>query len=192
MHWRKATPTTEMTMGLKIAAAVQKRNCSGQLTSNFCSAFSSCQKCHSGFRNNQEKSKEWKIKYYLPSVLLEERERATARRIRGVEWHTWMRKKGWGRDKRVLEGLSKDVHEKMKWERGSNSLKSRRQTLKLLASEIKPFQRVCAGPNNDNTSCWRTLWLRRIQNSNWTNERWVINPDLWAPGSSVGRYNLIF
>lgn len=141
MHWRKATPTTEMTMGLKIAAAVQKRNCSGQLTSNFCSAFSSCQKCHSGFRNNQEKSKEWKIKYYLPSVLLEERERATARRIRGVEWHTWMRKKGWGRDKRVLEGLSKDVHEKMKWERGSNSLKSRRQTLKFLASEIKPFQR---------------------------------------------------
>lgn len=140
MHWRKAIPTTDMTMGLKIAAAVQKRNSSGQLTSNFCSALSSCQKCHSGFRSNK-RAKNERSSIILPSVLLEEGETATARRIQGVEWHTWMRKKGWWRDKRVLEGLNKDAPDKMKWGWGSNSLKSGRQTLKLLASEIKPFQR---------------------------------------------------
>lgn len=74
----------------------------------------------------------------------------------------------------------------------SNSLKPRRQTLRLLAKETKPFREVLHTGPKTKTSCCRTLWLRGIQNSNWANERWVINPDLWAPGSSVGRYNLIF
>lgn len=52
---------------------------------------------------------------------------------------------------------------KLKWEQGSNSLKSRRQTLRLLASEIKPFQRsssYCTQNQNQNLTCGllEALW----------------------------------
>lgn len=63
-----------MTMGLKIDVAVQKRNFSGEFTSNFFSVHSSCQKHNSGFRSNQEKSKEGKIKYYFAICTVRRRE----------------------------------------------------------------------------------------------------------------------
>lgn len=65
---------TDMTMNLKIDVAVQKRNFSREFTSNLFPVLSSCQRCHSGFGSNQEKSKEGKTKYYFTICIVRKRE----------------------------------------------------------------------------------------------------------------------
>lgn len=176
MHSRKAIPTTDMTMGLKIAVAVQKRNFPGEFTSKVFSVLSSCQKHHSGFGNNQGKCKEWKAKYYFAICTVRRREGNCKD---GPRCGMWLRKKGWWRDRRVLDGFNEDVCEKMKWEWGSNSLKTRRQTLGLLASQIKPFQRSSSYWTQKTKPCCRMLWLRGIQQLG----KWEMSNKPWPVGS---------
>lgn len=84
---------TDMTMNLKIDAAVQKRNFSREFTSNLFPVLSSCQRCHSGFGSNQEKSKEGKTTYYFTLCTVRRREDNCKEDPRSG-MHMWMRKKG--------------------------------------------------------------------------------------------------
>lgn len=87
----------DMTMGLKIAVTVQKRNCAFILESSLptsAQASAAAKKAIQILKAIRKRTKNKRSNIVLPPIWLEEEERAITGRIQDVEWHIWTKTRG--------------------------------------------------------------------------------------------------